>query len=73
MRVLPPESAASAPIEIDEVVLDLTDEVQAGGEEGLIGLAFDPSGELAYLHYSRASDARSVTPYRTPASTTWAE
>jgi len=43
-----------------EVVLDLGGQVGAGGEEGLIGLAFAPTGEHAYVHYSRATDFHSV-------------
>jgi glucose/arabinose dehydrogenase len=43
-----------------EVVLDLSDQVGAAGEEGLIGLAFDPAGEYAYVHYSRVTDFNSV-------------
>jgi glucose/arabinose dehydrogenase len=35
-----------------EVVLDLTDLTQARGERGLLGLAFHPTEDLAYVHYT---------------------
>ncbi|MGB7878426.1 MAG: PQQ-dependent sugar dehydrogenase [Ilumatobacteraceae bacterium] len=35
----------------EEVVLDITDLTDARGEQGLLGLAFDPTGELAYVDY----------------------
>jgi glucose/arabinose dehydrogenase len=33
-------------------VLDITDLTSADGERGLLGLAFDPTGELAYVNYT---------------------
>jgi glucose/arabinose dehydrogenase len=33
-------------------VLDLTGQVSDGNEQGLLGLAFDPSGAFAYVHYT---------------------
>lgn len=64
VRVEPPTPDQVVDGRLDEVqldvVLDLTDQVGAGGEEGLIGLAFDPTGAFAYVHYSRASDYNSV-------------
>ncbi len=47
-----------------EVVLDLTDRVTSGGEQGLLGLALDPQGERLYLNYSNGSgdtEVRSVS------------
>jgi uncharacterized repeat protein (TIGR03806 family) len=45
------------------LVLDISSQITAGGEEGLLGLAFDPdfvqNGYL-YVHYSAASPRRSV-------------
>ena len=34
-----------------EVVLDMTDLTEANGEAGLLGLAFHPDQDLAYVHY----------------------
>ncbi|MEM9514670.1 MAG: PQQ-dependent sugar dehydrogenase [Actinomycetota bacterium] len=36
----------------DEVVLDITERVTAGGEQGLLGLAFHPNADMAYVHFS---------------------
>jgi glucose/arabinose dehydrogenase len=44
-----------------EEVLDLTDEVSAGGERGLLGAAIDPEGERLYLDYT---DGRGDTDIR---------
>lgn len=38
-----------------EVVLDLSDRVSTGGEQGLLGLALDPDGERLYLNYTSSS------------------
>jgi hypothetical protein len=39
--------------ESDETVLDITALVgDAGGEQGLLGLAFDPTDDLAYVNYT---------------------
>ena len=35
----------------EEIVLDITDLTDARGERGLLGLAFDPAGDLAYVDY----------------------
>jgi glucose/arabinose dehydrogenase len=35
-----------------EVVLDITDLTDANGEQGLLGLAFHPTAELAYVYYT---------------------
>ncbi len=35
-------------------VLDITERVTAGGEQGLLGLAFHPNADLAYVHFSGA-------------------
>jgi hypothetical protein len=34
-----------------EVVLDITDRTNANGEQGLLGLAFHPTADLAYVNY----------------------
>lgn len=35
-----------------EVVLDVSDLTAASGEQGLLGVAFDPTADRAYVHYS---------------------
>ena len=40
-----------------EPVLDLSERVQAGGELGLLGLAFSPNGSKLYVHYSDRTQA----------------
>ncbi len=64
VRFDPPKPADVRDGQLDdvelEVVLDIGDQVGAAGEEGLIGLAFDATGEHAYVHYSRAADFHSV-------------
>jgi glucose/arabinose dehydrogenase len=35
-----------------EVVLDITDLTDANGEQGLLGLAFHPTDDLAYMYYT---------------------
>jgi glucose/arabinose dehydrogenase len=40
-----------------EPVLDLTERVQSGGEQGLLGLAFSPDGSKLYVHYSDRTQA----------------
>ncbi len=41
--------------ESDEVVLDISDLVSDGSEQGLLGLAFHPSADLAYVDYTDRS------------------
>jgi glucose/arabinose dehydrogenase len=50
---------------VDETpVVDISDEVVSGGEQGLLGIAFSPDGERLYLHYSLAdSGATRVISY----------
>ncbi|HYN33583.1 MAG TPA: PQQ-dependent sugar dehydrogenase [Ilumatobacteraceae bacterium] len=38
-----------------EVVLDISDLTNADGEQGLLGLAFHPTGDLAYVNYTDTS------------------
>ena len=33
-------------------VVDISEQVTAGGEQGLLGLAFSPDGRYLYLHYT---------------------
>jgi glucose/arabinose dehydrogenase len=39
---------------VDAPFLDLTDGVRAGGEQGLLGIAFSPEGDKLYAHYSNS-------------------
>jgi glucose/arabinose dehydrogenase len=50
-----------------EPFLDVSDEVQAGGEQGLLGLAFHPGYEenrLLYVHYTDRAGNTRVVEYR---------
>lgn len=65
LRIEPPTPAEMSdgspePIDLDDVVLDVVDMTMNTGEEGLVGLAFDPTGSLAYINHSRASDGSSI-------------
>lgn len=40
------------PLDGGQPVLDLTDRVTAGGERGLLGAAFHPTGDRLFVHYS---------------------
>jgi glucose/arabinose dehydrogenase len=55
--------SASQPEQGSQVFLDITDRVNSGSEEGLLGLAFDPyysqNGRL-YVYYSATNPRRSV-------------
>ncbi len=49
---------------VDEsTVLDLTDETNARGEQGLLGLAFSPDGERLYVDYTDLSGDTRVVEY----------
>jgi len=50
-----------------EVVLDLTDRISAGGEQGLLGLAFSPDGEQLYVHFSNLDGDTRVEEYEVAA------
>jgi glucose/arabinose dehydrogenase len=41
-------------------VLDLTRQVRAGGEQGLLGIVFSPDGTKLYAHYSGAAAGETV-------------
>lgn len=45
------------------VALDLTDQVLAGGEQGLLGLAFSTDGAVLYVHHSGADGETRVASY----------
>ena len=42
-----------------EVMLDITDLTTANGERGLLGAAFHPAQDLAYVHYTNANGTTS--------------
>ena len=44
-------------------VLDLTDQVSLGGEQGLLGLAFSPDGRHLYVNYTDTNGDTHVTGY----------
>jgi glucose/arabinose dehydrogenase len=46
-----------------EVVLDLTDEVSLGTEQGLLGLAFSPDGKYLYLNHTDTEGDTHVTEF----------
>ena len=46
-----------------EVVLDMTDLTMADGEQGLLGAAFHPVQDFAYVHYSDASGTTVIDEY----------
>jgi glucose/arabinose dehydrogenase len=47
-------------------VLDLSDQVSRGGEQGLLGLAFSPSGDFAYVDYTDRRGDTNVVEYAWP-------
>jgi glucose/arabinose dehydrogenase len=46
-----------------EVMLDITDLTAADGERGLLGAAFHPAQDLAYVHYTNANGTTVVDEY----------
>lgn len=65
MRVEPPTAndvhdGTLESVDLEHVVLDVVDSTLNVGEEGLVGLAFDPTGSLAYINHSRIGDGHSV-------------
>ncbi|HTK98213.1 MAG TPA: PQQ-dependent sugar dehydrogenase [Pseudomonadales bacterium] len=53
----------SSGVTTSQVILDVSGATVFGGEQGLLGLAFDPafvSNHFLYVHYTRASDGHSV-------------
>jgi glucose/arabinose dehydrogenase len=49
--------------ESTEVVLDVSELISAGGEQGLLGLAFHPTEKLAYVNYTDRSGDTVVAEY----------
>ena len=45
------------------IVADLTDRTAANGERGLLGLAFSPDGDAAYLDYTDSTDTTIIAEY----------
>jgi glucose/arabinose dehydrogenase len=44
-------------------VLDLSDQTNSGGERGLLGLAFDPTGAFAYVNFTDRDDDTVIAEY----------
>jgi glucose/arabinose dehydrogenase len=44
-------------------VLDLSDEISTEGERGLLGMAFDPSGDRIYVHFSGLDGAANLVSF----------
>jgi glucose/arabinose dehydrogenase len=51
---------AVRPVGEPVTVLDLTRQVRAGGEQGLLGIVFSPDGTKLYTHYSGTSAGETV-------------
>jgi glucose/arabinose dehydrogenase len=45
-------------------VLDITGQITAGGEQGLLGLTFSPSGRFMYVNYTDTNGDTNVVEYR---------
>ena len=48
---------------LSEPVLNISDQVTAGGEQGLLGLAFSPDGRRLYVHYTDVEGDTRVVEY----------
>ena len=48
-----------------EVILDITQEVSQGSEQGLLGIAFEPDGRFLYINYTDVLGHTHVTEFRT--------
>ena len=59
------DGAAEAP------VLDISDTVLAGGEQGLLGLAFHPTKQMAYVNYTRGNGDTVIAEYAVGADGTF--
>jgi glucose/arabinose dehydrogenase len=46
------ESGSEQFVQVTDVVVDITDQVSADGEGGLLGIEFSADGDLLYLHYT---------------------
>ena len=44
-------------------LLDISDRVSTGGEQGLLGLAFNPSGTLAYVNYTDTDGTTTIAEF----------
>jgi len=62
VEVTPPSTAGRNPrYQLQSTpVLDLTDDVLAGGEQGLLGIAFSTDGRRLYVDYTARPDGRTV-------------
>jgi glucose/arabinose dehydrogenase/membrane-bound lytic murein transglycosylase B len=50
----------------DQPVLDITDQVTSGGEQGLLGLAFSPDGKTLYVAYTNKDANQQLDAYAMP-------
>jgi glucose/arabinose dehydrogenase len=48
---------------LDEPVLNLTERVTAGGEQGLLGLVFSPDGDTMFVHFTNSDGNTRVESY----------
>jgi glucose/arabinose dehydrogenase len=64
-----PGRVVAATDEGSEVVLDITDRTNANGEQGLLGLAFHPTADLAYVNYIDGSGDTVVAEFSVDPST----
>jgi glucose/arabinose dehydrogenase len=62
VKVVPPTSGTGPPrYQLQTTpLLDLTDEVLAGGERGLLGIAFSTDGRKLYVDYTAEPDGRTM-------------
>ncbi len=58
-RVIRLRIADTGKLSVGEVILDLSDQVTALGEGGLLGLAFSPDGDYLYVSLTRSEDGQS--------------
>ena len=52
-------------------MLDITDLTEGDGERGLLGLAFDPDGDLAYVNYTDNGGGTIIAEYPVDADGTF--
>jgi glucose/arabinose dehydrogenase len=57
--------------ESSRTVLDITDLTEADQERGLLGLTFDPSGDLAYINYTDNTGTTTISEYPVDADGTF--
>ena len=72
LRDLPTSQSYTAPLDPGDlspvIVLDITEITSEGVEEGLLGLAFHPERDLAYVHHSNVDGASTIAEYEVDAA-----